>query len=769
MALAAEMVPEEARPQVAVAAGLDATTFGTDAAAISEAIAAVDSTEGVLVLMDLGSALMSAEMALEFVDPDVADRVRLSGAPLVEGLVAALVTASTGASLADVAREAAGALEAKNEHLGDHAVTAPSVSLGDQGGLADESFQTSFRHAISNPHGLHARPAAALVSGLRGLAATVRLRNATTGAGPADARSLGKVAGLGLRLGHVLEASVSGPEAAQALDRLTALAAANFGEDVSLAASGEVTAPTLRGTGRQIVVGPARVVGADVGIESYEAGDAITEAHRLDRAVSAVVEHLEGLAAGDHGDIFGAQLALLADPELREGMDADVSSGMPATAAVMGRVTALAAEFDALDDPYLRDRAEDVRSLRRLLLLSLTGQPLSAGAEDQPHVLVVAELDAATAARLDNSTLAVITTQGGATGHGVIVASSRGIPVVTGRADLTSCVDGTVLAVDAADRRVWVSPHGVELDAIEALKQARAEEARSAEASARDEARTRCGVRILVEANLASLSDATVGKAAGADGSGLVRTELLFGHCSTAPSASEQAAAFIEIGRALGGVITIRTWDPGGDKPLPFLTQSRETNPMLGERGIRAMRTHEALFRDQLRAVALASREIPCRVMIPMVTEPSEVRWARDLLTEILGDLIDGDTVADSEPTPTTLDFGMMVEVPAAAVRAADFVDLVDFVSIGTNDLTQYTTAADRGNGTVSHLAKADSAAVLDLIAQVGRAFAGKPVAVCGDLASDPDLTARLISLGVTELSVRPPLIGLVKQAVRRC
>jgi len=756
LALAAEMVPEEARPRVAVAAGLDETAFGTDAAAISEAITDVDSPDGVLVLMDLGSALMSTEMALEFVEPDVAGRVRLSAAPLVEGLVAALVTASTGATLDEVTQEADGSLRAKAEHLGVDADAGGSPGADDPD-MKDASALT-FSHTVRNPHGLHARPAAALVSGLRGLDAVVELRNGSTGGGPANARSIGKVAGLGLRCGDVMEVFVSGPDAEAALARLRDLAAADFGESISLATEPEeATAAGSRGTGRQVVIGPAHVVAASVDTSGYEAEDPSAEQRRLDTALAEVAGELAVLASQDHGDIFEAQAALLADPELVDAMTQDISSGRSAVDAVTSRTASLAEVFAGLSDPYLRDRAEDVRSLQRLLLGSLTGTTAGSATEGSSHVLVVRELDAATAARLGDDTLAVVTTHGGATGHGVIVASSRGIPVLTGRPDLAGVVPGTPLAVDAAGLRVWVAPSQAELAAIRTLAADRDREAAEAADNAHAEAVTTSGVRVLVEANIASLADAATGAAAGADGSGLVRTEILFGHLGVAPAAEDQAARLVEIGKALKGPITIRTWDTGGDKPLPFLAQAAEANPMLGERGIRAMRGREELFRTQLRAVALASREVECRVMVPMVTEPDEVIWARGVFEEVIAELGN-----------TAVPFGMMVEVPAAAVRAADFIDLVDFVSIGTNDLTQYTTASDRGNATVSSLARSDSAAVLDLIAIVGQAFQGKAVAVCGDLASDPHMTAALIERGVTELSVRPPMIGLIKQAVRQ-
>jgi len=260
----------------------------------------------------------------------------------------------------------------------------------------------------------------------------------------------------------------------------------------------------------------------------------------------------------------------------------------------------------------------------------------------------------------------------------------------------------------------------------------------------------------LVEANISSVQEAMDAYKAGADGSGLVRTEVMFGQWDHAPSAEEQAELFIQIGRALDGrPITIRTWDPGGDKPLPAIPQDPEPNPMLGERGIRAMQRLPEVFDAQVTAILLASRQVAVRMMFPMITLPEEMAWGRERVAELQRKI--GGEIA----------VGMMVETPSAAVRAVDYVGLADFISVGTNDLTQYTMAVDRGNPTVAHVAAGENAAVWDLMGMAGKAFAGKPVAVCGDLASHPDAVRHLIALGVTELSVRPPLIGLIKEAVR--
>jgi dihydroxyacetone kinase phosphotransfer subunit len=754
--LAEEMVAAEARPRIRVAAGLDETTFGTDAAAIAEAITDVDSADGVLVLLDLGSAVLSAEMALEFIDPETAERVRISPAPLVEGLVAAVVTASTGASLAEVAAEAEGGLAAKAEHLGvETAAPEPAESAEP---VTVEGPATEV--VVRNPHGLHARPAAALVSGLRGLDATVLLRNATLNKGPATARSVGKVAALGLLKGHTLAATFSGPDAGAARERFLSLAAADFGESEEPAASAPPAAPADPArTGRQVVIGPALVRGGDVDTGRYAPGTPEDEKTRLESAVATVTASLAGLATavGPQRGIFEAQEALLGDPDLAEGLAADTASGTSAVDAVRARFGSVAADFDALTDPYLRERGQDVRSLERQVLQVL------AGSTDQttpgtPHILVVDELDAATAAGLDPATtLGVVTTTGGATGHGVIVASSRGIPVLTGRSEAKGVAEGTLIGIDPGPGTLWLDPDAATQEEIRRLLQSRGQEAAAAATRSHEAALTTSGRRVLVEANIASLADAVVGAAAGADGSGLVRTEILFAHHAASPDAATQAAALVEIGKALGAPITVRTWDPGGDKPLPFLVTDGEANPMLGERGLRAMRRYPDIFAEQLRGIVSAAREVSVRVMFPMVTEPDEVVWARSVLADVLAE----------HPDPPSLEVGIMVEVPAAALRADEFAPLVDFASIGTNDLAQYTTAVDRGNGRVAHLSR-PSPAIWALIFMTCQAFGDKPVAVCGDLASDPDLTATLVGLGVSELSVRPPVVALVKDAVRR-
>jgi multiphosphoryl transfer protein len=732
--LAREMVTGDS-PAIAVAAGLDETTFGTDATAVSAAIEQVDGPDGVLVMLDLGSAVLSAEMALEFLDPDVQARVQLTSAPMVEGLVAAYVLAATGAPLDAVATEARNGLLAKQEHIGD-------VALSGSATVVEAADRVEI--PVPNPHGLHARPAAKLVALVRSFDARVTLTNLTTGRGPVDAASLSLVATLDARQGHRLRAAAEGPDAEAALAAITDLAATGFG-DLDAAPAAPVRVSTGQGSGVDVAIGPAIVPATDVDLSGYVAGDADTERTRSADAVKAVATRLGEIRdTSAEGAIFDAHLALLDDPEVKNQVSKALDGGTPAPQAWSDTLDQIAARFEGLEDPYQRARAQDIRAVRRRILAALTGTPTD---DDQAGgILVVPELDPATAATVDPATvLGIATRAGGATGHGVIVAKSRGIPIITDVGD-AAVVPGQLVAFDAKSRRFVAGPDPETERGFRELLDRRVGERRTAIEHAAAPAETTDGHRIAVHANVGSVADAAAAAKLGAEGSGLVRTEVLFGDRATAPSVDEQAEAFVAIGQAVGGPITIRTWDAGGDKPLPFFPQPAEPNPFLGVRGLRVFRDRPDLLRDQLAAVCRAATETEVRVMFPMVATAEELTWARGLVG-------------------CDIPVGIMVEVPAAALRIDRLAAGLDFVSIGTNDLTQYTLAADRGNAAVAGLADALDPAVLTLIRRVTEVV--DDVAVCGDLAGDPDAAVLLAGLGVSELSAVGPQVPLVKARLR--
>ncbi|MEX5294993.1 phosphoenolpyruvate--protein phosphotransferase [Kocuria sp. CPCC 205268] len=767
--LACEMVDE--RPPIALAAGAGGG-FGTDAAAVADAVTAVDSPDGVLVLLDLGSAVLSAEMALEFVAPDVAARVRLSPAPLVEGLVAAVVTAATGAPLESVLEEAGRGLAAKQDHL-DGAPDPPAAATT----APPAAPEVVAELPVDTPHGLHARPAARLVGLVRAADAAAAVTNLRTGRGPVDARSLSGLVTLAVRQGDRLRFEASGPGAASLTEAVRALAADSWGDRPPAPAPppapgpGAVTAPPAVGAGTDVALGPAVVQGGAVDLSGYRPGGPDAEQRRADAAVDRALAELAALrrsaagGTGPAGAVLEAHEALLADPELTGAVAADIAAGAPAPTAWGDRLAALGGELEAMDDPYLRARAEDVRGVRRRVLAALAGTGAPDGtvpADGPPVVLVVRELDAATAATLDPERVAgVVTLAGGDTGHGVLVARSRGIPVYHDAGPAAAGVaPGAVLGFDARDRRFVVDPDEDTRRRLRELSDARAAEAERALATARAPGATADGHPVPVLANVTTPADAGRAVASGAQGCGLLRTEVLFGHLDEAPSVEAQAAAFAGIAEAFAGrPVTIRTWDVGGDKPLAFLPAPAEANPFLGERGLRLLRRAPEVLRDQLTAVCRVARDHPVHVMFPMVSTAEEVAWALERLDEAAG---------AAGGRPAGMEVGVMVEVPAAALAVRRVAHGLDFVSIGTNDLAQYTMAAERGNTAVSALADARHPAVLGLVARVcAEVPGGTRVAVCGDLAGDPAAAVLLAGLGVQELSVVPDRVALVKARLR--
>ncbi|USQ78489.1 phosphoenolpyruvate--protein phosphotransferase [Ornithinimicrobium faecis] len=802
VALAGEMIDPDNRPAIKVAAGLDAETFGTDAAAVAEAIGEADSGDGVLVLLDLGSAVLSAEMALEFVDPDVAERVRLSSAPLIEGLVGAAVAAGAGADLEAAAAEAEQGLVAKSRHLGAETGVAdappPPGGEGDTAPLdtGDAGAENALTRelAVHAPHGLHARPAARFVSEVgRHRGVDVQVRNLDTGSGPVDGRSLTGIATLDAQQGHRIEVSASGSGAADLLDALESLAQSGFGDLAAPEAGGGGTragaqpeprvgpdAGTGTGTGAtaQAMTGPTFALEAAVGrvvlpdgpitLDDYAPGDVDTELAALDRALGQAARELTELVArttervgADEAAVFQAHLAMLGDPALDAPVRDGIRSGQSAPAALRGRVAELRGQFEGLTDPYQRERGADVTSVGERLLRALSG--VESGASDRSGVLVVQELDPATAVLLDPTRiLGVITIGGGSTGHGVLLARARGLPVLTGASAAQGISEGTLVAFDVRSRRLEIGPDLETRGEFESLLSDRSSARRRMLQTAAEPAVTIDGHEVLVKANLASIEDASLAAASGADGSGLVRTEALFGDRATAPSVAEQVSTFERISEELSGAtITIRTWDVGGDKPLPFHPQQAEANPFLGQRGLRAFRGDATLLIDQLEAICRVARESRVRVMFPMVTTVEEVNWALARLDEAAGRLPDG--------RPDALEVGIMIEVPAAALRPEALSTLLDFVSIGSNDLVQYTLAAERGNPALAELSDVVDPAVLQLIrATVTGVAEGIDVCLCGDAASDPDVARLLVGLGVTELSATAASVPGVKDALRR-
>ena len=391
------------------------------------------------------------------------------------------------------------------------------------------------------------------------------------------------------------------------------------------------------------------------------------------------------------------------------------------------------------------------------MLAQLAGTP--AGAATQGAGIVIAdELTPGEAAGLDPADAwAVATARGGATSHAAILARALGIPAVVGLGDgLLAIPEGTQLILDGEQGTVAVEPDAGAIAEQERRRTAEAAERERLLARAAEPGALGDGRRIEVFANVGSAEEARIAVEHGAEGVGLLRTEFLFLDRATPPDEDEQAAALSAVAEALQGrPLIVRTLDAGADKPLPFLRQPAEDNPFLGVRGIRLALAEPELLRTQLRAIARVAREHPVKLMFPMVATLEELLAARALLDEARGDV--------------QLEAGVMVEVPALALQANEIAPHVDFFSIGTNDLAQYTMAAERGNAALAGLLDRSLPAVLALIAHVTAAAEahGRWVGVCGELAGDPRAAVLLAGLGVSELSMAASRIPAVKAALR--
>jgi phosphoenolpyruvate-protein phosphotransferase len=520
------------------------------------------------------------------------------------------------------------------------------------------------------------------------------------------------------------------------------------------------------GVGRLLWLAPAtHDEGAPLAaVRGEDALDPAAERGRLLEALAEAAAELSALAAettaraGEEiGAIFGAQALFAADPGIVEPALAAIDDGASAAAAI-DRVTAEQADkLAAVDDDYFRERATDVRDVGRRVVDRLLGRtrPDLHHRDGSPAIVASDDLDPSAVAVIRPELVAGLALAGGApNGHAAIVARALGIPLVLGLGSaLHASLDGVDVAVDGSAGRLLVDPDAADLRDLAVVT-----------ASEGISGRPVAELPVTLEANVGSVREAEAAAAAGADGIGLVRTELLFLGRSAPPGLNEQRALYRRIARALPGrPVVFRTLDIGGDKPSAYLPSEPEMNPALGVRGIRMGLQRPDLMETQLRALLEADPDTPLRLLLPMVATVEEVAAARRAV-----DAAGAVSRRAGADISTDVRIGIMVEIPSVAVLADAFAPIVDFFSIGTNDLVQYTLAADRTNPALAELATPLQPAVLRLIRFVTDAALpyGRPVAVCGEAAADPLAAALLVGLGVDELSVAPASIGRVRVAL---
>ncbi len=815
----------QGKTPIAAAGGAIDDVLGTSADKILAAIQSVDGPDGVLVLLDLGSAILSTEMALEMLSEEQREHIRLSVAPLVEGAVAAVLEASLGRTLPQVqqaAEKTANVDQLKMlkplsqvENVPIEPVAAPERIS------PEEASALKIQLTLTNPTGLHARPASLFVQTAARYQANIR----ASGHGKeADATSIIGVLSLGMRQGDTITIRASGKDAESAIEALSELVHANFyetvsGEEIPVASSTIVgadlsgTPPIYRPatqpsegpwqgvtTSAGVAVGPALLyTSGAIALNAVEqhpiSSDRVaSEQQHLREALDNAAQELRSLATElqnrvgqANAAIFDAQALMLLDPGLLESaLHVIQTEYIDAAGALAEAGERYASMLETVDDPLIAGRAVDMRdaigrALGQLMGQLAPGQALSG--LSQPVILLAGDLTPSDTAQLrPEFVLGICTVRGGPTAHAAILARALDIPAMAGlnEAALQVIHSGDELGMDADKGLLYHHPTPeVRAQLVKRLAEQRQQRAALKIAAQQEQAPIIFnGRHIHLLANIGSEAEAEAARQWGAQGVGLLRTEFLFAKASTLPSKDEQRQLYAEVFRAFNGEsvqqrkpIVVRTLDAGADKPMPALTsilgQSVEANPALGLRGIRIHLAHQALLEQQLAAFLLAAAETgsQLQIMFPMITTVEELQLARSIYDRVYEELS-----SQKVALPSAVPIGIMVEVPAAVVMASELAELADFFSIGANDLSQYTLACDRTNASVSDLYNPMQPAVLRLIHQVAVAGrrANKSVAVCGEMAGDVRLAPILVGLGVDELSMTPTALPPVRTALVR-
>lgn len=740
----------------------------------------IRTAQGAEILMHIG--LDTVALKGEGFSPCVAvgDHVA-AGAPLIRFDLDAIACAAPSTITPVLLLETPGFALVRSRADGPVQVGDAIFALEPQAGTAAETVKATgetVERTIIVPlaHGIHARPAARIRDLLGEHAADVTI---TKQQRSANARSPVGLLTLAIGYGDEIQILATGPDAAATAAALAALIESGMGEKghgpapVAAPAAPVVQAPaTLPADGilTGVTAAPGLAVGQarrfrlpEIQVDTTSKGAAEEQA-RLDAACASLTARLDaeiGHAAGPQRAIIEAHRAMLGDADLRAGaakaIQDGASAGIAWRAAIAPQVEALAASGDA----RLAERADDLRDLERRVLLALSGAE-EAPLTFPPNTILIADdlLPSQVTAIDPRQVIGLCVERGGPTSHAAILAANIGLPMLVSLGPvLRQIAEDTPLILDAGLARLQVAPAEAALEEARREVAERAARRAVALAAAARPCHMADGTRIEVFANLGSQADARIAIANGAEGSGLLRTEFLFLDRETAPSVDEQAADYQAIADTLAGrPLIVRLLDVGGDKPAPYLPIPAEENPALGLRGIRVGFAHPQLLEDQIRAILRVRPIGQCRIMIPMIAGVDELRRVREILDRVRAEL--GIT--------EKVELGVMVETPAAAVTADLLAAEADFLSIGTNDLTQYALAMDRGNASVASAIDGLHPAVLRLIADTckGAASRGRWTGVCGGLASDPLAVPILIGLGVTELSATAAIVPEIKALV---
>ncbi|MDI3453925.1 phosphoenolpyruvate--protein phosphotransferase [Acinetobacter sp. V89_4] len=632
---------------------------------------------------------------------------------------------------------------------------------------------------LANAHGLHARPATHLVNLTKSFKGDIQV--AVDDGNFVSAKSLTRLLALGCKRGQTLR-FIAEPEtdAVEGLDKVIQAVQQGLGEEVEPIQSSDTqeaqslqtvkSLPKTLSTNTGIpassglAFGPVHVIKPKVYQYERMGLSVKAEKEKLDIALHAVKNNIHQVIAksevAEIKQIFQAHLEMLDDPDLINGVYQKINLNLSAPAAWHEHIEAAAKEQAALPDRLLAERATDLRDIGDRVLAQLCGEVIIEEPKE-PYILIMYDVGPSDVARLNKDRVAgILTAVGGASAHSAIVARALGIPAVVGAGEQVLEIEQKSSLLINGDTGTFVlNPNTQQIEQAKQERELQQKIREEAERHSQEPAITVDQHQIEVAANLGKVQATAHAVECGAEAIGLLRTELVFMAHSSAPNEATQEADYRVVLDALAGrPLVVRTLDVGGDKPLPYLPIAEEENPFLGLRGIRLTLRQPELLRQQLIALLKAADDRPLRIMFPMVGRVEEWRAAKAILDE----------VKTVHPC-ANLQVGIMIEVPSAALLAPILAQEVDFFSIGTNDLTQYTLAIDRGHPILSAEADGLHPSILQLIDHTVKAAHkhGKWVGICGELAADPKAVPILMGLGVDELSMSPNSIPLVKAQIR--
>ncbi len=635
---------------------------------------------------------------------------------------------------------------------------------------------------IQNETGLHARPAKVLVNLAKQFKSNISIQH---GSKKANAKSMVSVLTLGAGRGSDITLLVDGVDEDQAIADIEAAIRAGLGDENHEAPVGAKATPVqkepvsavqeisekeepgvIKGVGAApgIAVGPIfHFQHAELDIENAKPSLEFDEALKCAKEqLAELYQQMTDKKLGAEAAIFEAHRELLEDPELLEAVQTRVAVGQSQLKAWKVTIDERAASIAELKDPLLAARADDLRDVgKRVLRLMLGVSEKSAVMPTSPVVVVARELSPSDTASFNSElVLGFGIVEGGPTSHIAILARALGLPAIVGVDEsMLALEEKTPVILNGNDGTLTINPAADVLERARQSQKRWLEYRRFAQEQASLPAISQDGIRVDVTANAGSIADAAEALHMGADGIGLLRTEFLFLERTTAPTEEEQFNVYNTIAETMKTLpVIVRTLDIGGDKPLAYIQMKPEMNPFLGERGIRLCLNRQDLFREQLRAILRAAPSGNLKIMFPMVSDINELRQARVIIEELCSQL-----------NVPPVQIGIMIEVPSAALMADVFAPEIEFFSIGTNDLTQYTLAMDRGNSALASKHDGLHPAVLRLIAMTIDAAHkyGKRADICGELGSDAAAIPILLGLGMDELSVSIPSVPTVKAQVR--